>query len=139
MRLRWTVRATEDLKEIGRYISQDDPGAARRWVARLRTRSSDSNGEIFGVKLKSPEFMGRKRGHRRSPERRKGDEAVMSPHNPELKKWLPEKVGVSLFLSVVFSRVGSRGLKSPVDPQYESRISGGTRHWRSSIFPMNRL
>ncbi len=36
MRLRWTDRARRDLLEIGRYITRDKPGAARRWVERLR-------------------------------------------------------------------------------------------------------
>lgn len=38
-RLRWTGRSRRDLLEIGRYIAQDKPGAARRWVARLRQRA----------------------------------------------------------------------------------------------------
>jgi plasmid stabilization system protein ParE len=39
MRLRWTARARRDLQEIGRYIAEDDPGAARQWVARLQERA----------------------------------------------------------------------------------------------------
>jgi addiction module RelE/StbE family toxin len=39
MRVRWTFRAREDLKEIGAYIAQDNPLAARRWVARLKERT----------------------------------------------------------------------------------------------------
>src|SRR5215212_6064221 len=38
MKARWTRRALNDLREIGSYISQDNPDAARRWVARLRER-----------------------------------------------------------------------------------------------------
>jgi toxin ParE1/3/4 len=37
MKLRWTGRARRDLIEIGRYIARDKPGAARRWVERLRS------------------------------------------------------------------------------------------------------
>ncbi len=36
MKLRWTRRSRADLIEIGRYIARDKPGAARRWVERLR-------------------------------------------------------------------------------------------------------
>jgi toxin ParE1/3/4 len=36
MKARWTRRALNDLREIGSYIRQDNPDAARRWVARLR-------------------------------------------------------------------------------------------------------
>ncbi len=39
MKLRWTHRARQDLVEIGRYIAQDKPEAARRWVERLRQRA----------------------------------------------------------------------------------------------------
>ena len=39
MKLRWTDRARRDLIDIGRYIARDKPGAARRWVERLRTRA----------------------------------------------------------------------------------------------------
>ncbi|MCP3867566.1 MAG: type II toxin-antitoxin system RelE/ParE family toxin [Gammaproteobacteria bacterium] len=39
MGLRWTQRAADDLIEIGRYIVQDDPAAARAWVERLRQRA----------------------------------------------------------------------------------------------------
>ena len=38
MKARWTRRALNDLREIGFYIRQDNPEAARRWVARLRER-----------------------------------------------------------------------------------------------------
>lgn len=36
---RWTERAVADLLAIGAYIAQDDPGAARAWVERLRQRA----------------------------------------------------------------------------------------------------
>ena len=39
MKARWTRRALNDLREIGSYIRQDNPAAARRWVARLRERA----------------------------------------------------------------------------------------------------
>lgn len=38
-RLSWSRRAARDLVEIGEYIAADDPGAARRWVERLRARA----------------------------------------------------------------------------------------------------
>ncbi len=36
MKLRWSIRAKNDLVEIGRYIARDKPGAARKWVEYLR-------------------------------------------------------------------------------------------------------
>jgi addiction module RelE/StbE family toxin len=36
VRIRWSRRALEDLREIGSYISRDSPSAARRWVGRLQ-------------------------------------------------------------------------------------------------------
>lgn len=39
MRVRWTRRALQDLEAIGDFIAEDNPAAARRWVARLRTRA----------------------------------------------------------------------------------------------------
>ncbi len=39
MKLRWTDRSRRDLIDIGRYIARDKPGAARRWVERLRRRA----------------------------------------------------------------------------------------------------
>jgi len=38
MKLAWSARAREDLRDIHRYIALDDPRAARRWVARLREK-----------------------------------------------------------------------------------------------------
>jgi addiction module RelE/StbE family toxin len=40
MKLRWSDRAREDLKEIGRFIARDSRDAARRWVSRLRRRAA---------------------------------------------------------------------------------------------------
>lgn len=39
MKLRWSQQAVEDLLKIGRYIAEDNPAAARRWVERLRQRA----------------------------------------------------------------------------------------------------
>ena len=38
-KLRWMPRSLEDLRAIRRYIAQDNPRAARRWVERLRERA----------------------------------------------------------------------------------------------------
>ena len=40
MKLLWSLRAQQDLLEIGRYIARDDRVAARRWVERLRRKAS---------------------------------------------------------------------------------------------------
>jgi plasmid stabilization system protein ParE len=37
--LRWTHRSIDDLRAIGRYIAEDDPRAARRWIEHLRQRA----------------------------------------------------------------------------------------------------
>jgi plasmid stabilization system protein ParE len=39
-RLRWSRRAVHDLLEIGDFIAEGDPRAARRWVERLRARAA---------------------------------------------------------------------------------------------------
>jgi toxin ParE1/3/4 len=39
LRLRWTRRAIDDLREIRAYIARDDPAAGARWVQRLRQRA----------------------------------------------------------------------------------------------------
>jgi addiction module RelE/StbE family toxin len=39
LKVRWTPHARHDLSAIGRYIARDKPGAARRWVERLRQRA----------------------------------------------------------------------------------------------------
>ena len=44
MKLRWTDRARRDLLAISRYIAQDDPLTARRWVERLRERARQAAG-----------------------------------------------------------------------------------------------
>ncbi|WNG32393.1 type II toxin-antitoxin system RelE/ParE family toxin [Archangium minus] len=41
-RVRWTHRAVEDLRAIGRYIAEDDPRAARQWIERLRQRAHEA-------------------------------------------------------------------------------------------------
>lgn len=42
MKLRWTLRARQQLADIGRFIARDKPGAARRWVEMLRKRAADA-------------------------------------------------------------------------------------------------
>jgi toxin ParE1/3/4 len=39
MKIRWTPRALQDLREIGAFISRDSPNAARRWVDRLQNHA----------------------------------------------------------------------------------------------------
>ena len=39
MTVRWTHRAVADLEEIGRYIAEDNPEAANRWIGTLRARA----------------------------------------------------------------------------------------------------
>jgi toxin ParE1/3/4 len=39
VRVRWTSRSIQDLREIGAFIARDNPNAARRWVARLKERA----------------------------------------------------------------------------------------------------
>jgi toxin ParE1/3/4 len=39
-RTAWSRRAAADLVEIGDFIAEDDPAAARRWVERLRARAA---------------------------------------------------------------------------------------------------
>jgi len=36
VRVHWSRRALQDLREIGAFISQDSPSAARRWINRLQ-------------------------------------------------------------------------------------------------------
>ncbi len=40
MKIRWSARATKDLIAIFRFIAEDDPEAASRWVEKLRQRAS---------------------------------------------------------------------------------------------------
>ena len=42
MKLSWTDRAIGELNEIGRYISADNPQAAKRFVAKLRKRAKEA-------------------------------------------------------------------------------------------------
>jgi toxin ParE1/3/4 len=42
VKLRWTLRARQQLADIGRFIARDKPGAARRWVEMLRKRAADA-------------------------------------------------------------------------------------------------
>ena len=39
MRPRWSERARDDLKAIGRFIARDNPSAARSFVAHLQDRA----------------------------------------------------------------------------------------------------
>ncbi|NLN62350.1 MAG: type II toxin-antitoxin system RelE/ParE family toxin [Myxococcales bacterium] len=39
MKILWTDRARRDLLDIGRYIAQDNPRAARAWVEQLQKRT----------------------------------------------------------------------------------------------------
>ena len=41
MKLRWTARASQDLKEIGHYIAEDNKIAARNWVERIRKQAQN--------------------------------------------------------------------------------------------------
>lgn len=39
MKLRWSERSVNDLIAIQRYIAQDNPKTAKKWVAKLRQRA----------------------------------------------------------------------------------------------------
>jgi plasmid stabilization system protein ParE len=39
LKLRWSVRARQDLEAIADFIGRDDPLAARRWIGRLQVRA----------------------------------------------------------------------------------------------------
>jgi toxin ParE1/3/4 len=54
-RVRWSLRSRRDLLEIGRFISRDDPLAARRWVERLRERARAAAAVPLAGR-KTPEF-----------------------------------------------------------------------------------
>ena len=40
MKVAWTPGALQDLTDIGRFVASDDPAAARRLTARLKTRAN---------------------------------------------------------------------------------------------------
>ena len=42
MKLFWTETAKQDLLDIRRYITTDNPTAAKRWVERLRDRARNA-------------------------------------------------------------------------------------------------
>lgn len=42
MKLYWTETARQDLLSIKRYIANDNPTAAKRWVERLRERARNA-------------------------------------------------------------------------------------------------
>jgi plasmid stabilization system protein ParE len=55
VRVRWTTGALRDLREIGSFISRDNPAAARRWVNLLQERAE----QVAGVPREGrvvPEF-----------------------------------------------------------------------------------
>lgn len=39
MKLRWMPQALRDIDAIRRYIAQDNPAAAREWIANLQSRA----------------------------------------------------------------------------------------------------
>ncbi|MBM3266899.1 MAG: type II toxin-antitoxin system RelE/ParE family toxin [Candidatus Sericytochromatia bacterium] len=39
MRLCWTQQARADLRQIGAFIAERNPAAARQWIERLRARA----------------------------------------------------------------------------------------------------
>jgi len=39
VKIRWSRRSLQDLREIGAFIRRDNPEAARRWVHRLQERA----------------------------------------------------------------------------------------------------
>ena len=55
MRLLWTERARDDLREIGRYIAHDKPMAASRWLSRLRLAARQA-GDMPMLCRKVPEI-----------------------------------------------------------------------------------
>lgn len=42
MKLKWSETASRDLLSIRRYIAEDNPNAAKNWIARLRSRAGDA-------------------------------------------------------------------------------------------------
>ena len=42
MKLRWSERSVNDLIAIQRYISQDNPQTAKKWIAKLRQRAKST-------------------------------------------------------------------------------------------------
>ena len=42
MKLRWSERSVNDLIAIQRYISQDNPQTAKKWLAKLRQRAKST-------------------------------------------------------------------------------------------------
>jgi len=55
MKLVWTNRAKQDLIQIGRFIARDKPGAARKWIEKLRKRARKTvDMPLLGRKV--PEF-----------------------------------------------------------------------------------
>lgn len=59
MKLAWSRRARADLIGIFRYIADDDPNAADRWVRRLRERAAQA-AKTPGIGRGLPELPARK-------------------------------------------------------------------------------
>jgi len=55
MKLRWTMRAANDLTAIQRHIAKDKPGAAKAWVEKLRLRARDAAATLSAGRI-VPEF-----------------------------------------------------------------------------------
>ena len=55
MKVFWTHGALQDLLEVGRYVSADDPAASRRLTARLKARASRASRFPYSGRI-VPEF-----------------------------------------------------------------------------------
>ncbi|MEQ1486821.1 type II toxin-antitoxin system RelE/ParE family toxin [Methyloglobulus sp.] len=55
MKLRWSERAVNDLIAIQRYITQDSPQTAKKWVAKLRQRARSATDAPLAGRV-VPEF-----------------------------------------------------------------------------------
>jgi toxin ParE1/3/4 len=53
--VRWSPQARRDLIELGRYIGQDDPMAARQWIERLREHARAAAAVPLAGRM-TPEF-----------------------------------------------------------------------------------
>lgn len=55
MKLRWSERSVNDLIAIQRYIAQDNPQTAKKWVAKLRRRAKSAADTALAGRI-VPEF-----------------------------------------------------------------------------------
>ena len=55
MKVAWTRGALQDLTDIGRFVAGDDPSAARRLTARLKTRATRASRFPYAGRV-VPEF-----------------------------------------------------------------------------------